>query len=84
VRAIAFDAQANDARAGGFEAFLVRTEPVQLECSDAAKVEQIPGHDHRAIGQKVGQSDRLTSRRRQGEERRAIANAEAFVLGHKT
>ncbi|HEY3231037.1 MAG TPA: hypothetical protein VGJ87_17555 [Roseiflexaceae bacterium] len=80
--AIALDAQANDARAGGFEAFLVRTEPIQLERSDAAEVEQVPGHDHWTRGQKVGHRDRLAGRRWQAEERRAIADTEAFVLGH--
>jgi hypothetical protein len=55
VRAVAFDAQPEDAGAERLEAFLVLTEPTELEGSNTAKVEQVPGDDDWSAGQVLGQ-----------------------------
>ena len=77
--AIALDAQAEDAGAERLEAFLVLTEPIELEGSNTAKVEQVPGDDDWAAGQVLGESYRLTDRRRQGKERRTVADLETVL-----
>lgn len=62
VGAVALDAQAQDAGASRFEAFLVRTEPSQLERSDTAKIEQIPGKNDGPLLQRVGEGHGLAGR----------------------
>lgn len=50
VGAVALDREADDAGAEGGKAVVVRTEPLELECSDTAEVEQVPGeHDGTAL-----------------------------------
>ena len=64
MRAIALDTQAEDTRSQRLEPFMVRTEPVELGCSNAAEVEQVPRHDYRATRQTICQRHGLPGRRR--------------------
>jgi hypothetical protein len=82
VGAIAFDAQADDARAERLDTFLVLTEPIELEGSNTAKIEQVPGDDDWATGQVLGEGHGLAGRGRQSEERRAIANRQTVLWDH--
>jgi hypothetical protein len=76
VRAIALDAQTQDARAELDETGVVLTEPLQLDRSNAAEVKEVPREHDWAALELLGQRDWLSSGRWQREVWYAVADAE--------
>ena len=59
MRAIAFHRNAQHARAQIFEPLVVLTERFELDRSNTAEIEQVPGQHHGSASQVLRQIDRL-------------------------
>src|SRR5207253_5712556 len=61
---------------------MVLTERFELDPSNPAKVEQVPGQHDGSICQLFGEGDRLAQRRGQSEHRRRVASSQGLLRFH--